>query len=139
MANLNDLVKRDVRGEALHDGTGRVKVHWLQATPDGPIRRKAGVVMTNMGPVEIGGFTGRIACRPTLLSDEPVHNGVITRILVRSEDPRAVNCPECRATKAYWQAMLEMAVGTETPLSEEENRLATAAGVFPAPLAVGGV
>jgi hypothetical protein len=52
-------------------------------------------------------------------------------VLYRSDDVRVVNCPECRATGAYWEEMVALARVCKTPLDDADAARARAAGVNP--------
>lgn len=112
-------VRPAVNMRLLPDGTGRVRICWLVWDEKGPVTMPTGQVMTPQGPVPVGGSLpapgqapltrARIACDPLLSSVLP-HSAVVrgqnvTRLVMHSDDPRAVTCPECAATEEYKKAM----------------------------------
>lgn len=92
----------------LPDKSGRVRIHWFETLPEGPIETAQNVHLTAIGPVKIGGARGRIACAPqqkeligkTKIGYQPT---------VHSDDPRAVTCPECLATASCQKALADLA------------------------------
>lgn len=86
-------------------GTRYVRVCWFMIDANGPAQNPSGVIETSWGPKDYEGARGRIACQPQRTSVLPEYNGVETKLTVRSEDPRAVTCPLCKATPEYKAAM----------------------------------
>lgn len=138
MPHLNDVGQRVVEVRLLRDRSGRTCIHWFQRRPDGPITTPAGAIPTNQGPLQVGGVRGRIVCQPERKSDLPVEQDGVTRLLMRSDDVRAVTCPDCRATKEYWQEMVAISAAAGTELTPEETALAEKAGVSLTPVPAGG-
>jgi hypothetical protein len=89
------------------DGTGRVRIHHFVRDGAGPVRLPARVEPTPAGPLRLGGGVGKIACRPALADVDRVAGGVARPVLF-SDDPRAVTCPECRATEDYQKAQARL-------------------------------
>lgn len=106
----------------LPDGSGRVRIHWFCRDDKGPIRTAEAVTMSALGPVRLGGATGRIACQPQRKSVAPEVNGLVTTPCVHSDDARAVTCPECMKTPEYAAAMKAYSEIMETPLTEAQLR-----------------
>lgn len=87
------------------NGTRYVRVCWFIIDKDGPVQNPGGMLETSWGPKGYEGARGRIACQPKRTSVLPEFNGAETRLCVNSEEPRAVTCPECKATPEYKAAM----------------------------------
>lgn len=88
----------------------RVCVHWFEVTRDGPAATPLGVVQSPLGPLAVGGVRGRIACRPAVSTVTPQAVNGAVQLLCRSEEPRAVTCPECMATPQFKRAMEEISL-----------------------------
>ncbi len=87
----------------LPDGTGRARIHWFVHDPEGR-KTPERIVQTAMGPIRLGGVTGKIACKP-------LYDGEFSVVALRgqfSDEVRAVNCPECQATAEYAKACGEL-------------------------------
>ncbi len=90
-------------GEPLN-GAGRVCIHLFIQDEQGPFIEphvlhpvyKDGEVVK--GQIEAKPTRGRLACSRTRLVAPVAHNGV-TQVTLRTDDPRAVTCPKCLATK----------------------------------------
>jgi hypothetical protein len=82
----------------LPDGSGRVRIHWFQRTPDGPIRTPGrSEMLPPIGELKIGGAVGRIACMPRQESLRNVMKDGRIAPIFHSDDIHAVTCPECLA------------------------------------------
>ena len=89
-------------------GSGRMCIHWLIRDAAGPIATELDVRNTERGPLPLGGFKGRMACRPEQNTVYPQHRGQETFLCLHSDDPRAATCPDCLATEEYKKAMAEL-------------------------------
>ncbi len=86
---------------------GRACIHWFRRHADGLVKTPSHVQMTERGPLQLGGATGSVACRPeqnTILTQYV--GGEYLQCLV-SDDPRAATCPGCLATEEHKVAMGE--------------------------------
>ena len=121
---------RVVEMKLLPDGSGRVRIHWFQICEDGPAKTPAGTVNTSAGSWEMCGVQGRIACTPARDNVLPQYQGQVIHLTCRSEDPRAVTCPECQATEDYKAAMkgYELLVDTANPVQSSDARSFSEAG-----------
>ena len=95
------------------DGTGQVCVHLFVQDERGKF-----VEPHVLHPLYEGGervkqrlearpARGRIACNPKL-NPAPTTRGGVTAITSRTDDPRAVTCPKCRASKEYADLMVSV-------------------------------
>lgn len=97
-------------GEPL-DGSGKVCIHLFVQDPDGLVVEPHAVlpVFENGAQVKqktsCGPAHGRIACNPKIMNVQPVIRGNVTTLFHRTDDPRAVSCPKCKASKDY-EAMI---------------------------------
>jgi hypothetical protein len=64
--------------------------------------------MSILGPIRIGGATGRIACHPDQNTILPQQRGGDVFINRNTDDPRAATCPECRAVPEFAEKMKEL-------------------------------
>jgi hypothetical protein len=100
----------------LPDDSGRVRIHWFERTPDGPITTTEASVPAARGSVKVEGITGRIACMPRVDTIGPKQDARQTIHLVpHSDDPRAVTCPECLATPSCKKMLEEYGLTVESP------------------------
>ena len=99
---------RTVVIKMLKDGSGRACVHWFRVDPKGPITTPSKTVPTMMGPMKFGGVQGYIACNPAQNTVTPQQVGNDIYQCCRSEEPRAVTCPDCMATPEFKAAMEEI-------------------------------
>jgi hypothetical protein len=109
-------MSRVLEVRALPDG--RYRIHWFIFDPDGPVSLPQGTIETSHGPMKVGGSIptpdgivlsrGRIACEPQRTSVLPDQRRGTIRMCLRSDDPRAVSCPECQATAEYKAAMANL-------------------------------
>lgn len=103
-----------VQVKLLKDGSGRVCHHWFERIDEGPMTvpyalhpgRDAGGVPD--GTLVPGPAKGRIACSPKSTTILPQQRGDMIFTLPHSDDPRAVTCPECKATAGYKAALAEI-------------------------------
>jgi hypothetical protein len=100
------MKKRTVEVKMLPDGSGRMRIHWFEIAPDGPASTAGGIIHSNMGPVEIAGMRGRIACMPRENNIGPREIDGVIHVVQNSDDARAVTCPECMATERFKKRML---------------------------------
>lgn len=100
------IIKMSVLPGEPTDGTGRICIHLFVQDAAGPfvephvlhpVVRNGEVVKQE---VEARPTRGRLACDPKR-NVAPVTRGNVTTITHRSDDPRAVTCPACKATEAY--------------------------------------
>ena len=98
-----------IPGEPL-DGTGRICIHLFVQDESGsfvephavrPIFRDGVQVKQE---VDCRPTRGRLACDPKR-SLAPVTCGSVTTVTSRTDDPRAVTCPKCIASKDYVKMM----------------------------------
>lgn len=110
---------RQVDIKLLPDDSGRVRIHYFHRDPEGPIVMPGGIVMSSVGPVQVGGDRGRIACMPKETAITPRFDGGKIRPLPHTDHPPAATCPECRASE-YWKtsmALLEELLHTATQVT----------------------
>ena len=94
---------------------GRLRIHWFKVCSSGPIKTPEGMIQTSIGAKQVGGVQGMIACNPEQNNLGPVQKGMDTLMCLRSDDPRAVTCPECMATEDFKKAVVQVA---ETPMKK---------------------
>lgn len=99
-------------GEPL-DGSGRVCIHLFVPDGRGPFSEPCGLYMAD---VEVEGTDqtvkqlaskatrGRLACNPKR-TVAPVSCGAVTTVTMRTDDPRAVTCPKCKASVDFSKMM----------------------------------
>src|SRR5215467_9714350 len=97
----------------LPDGSGRVRIHWYVKFKGGPIKSVA-----QNGVINFPASEGKIACSPDLGPSVRLSDGSM-QLTHRSDDPRAVTCPECMATQEFKDAMAE--IGAAVPVSTAED------------------
>ena len=91
------------------DGSGRVCIHLFVQDKAGPIVETHVIhpKLDNNGNM-VGLMTkptrGRLACSATRTVDPVERNGV-TSVTLRSDDPRAITCPKCKASRYYTEMM----------------------------------
>lgn len=95
-------------GEPL-SAAGRVCIHLFVQDDNGPFIEPHALHLSvkeegAKGQVEARPTRGRLACDPSRLVAPVVRNGVTT-VTPRSDDPRAVTCPKCKASVDYDKAM----------------------------------
>lgn len=96
-------------GEPL-DGRGRVCVHLFVQDERGPFvdPHVLHPVIENGAPVkqkvQAKPTRGRLAC-DSRRSVAPVTRNGVTTVTVRTDDPRSVSCPKCKATPEYTAMM----------------------------------
>jgi hypothetical protein len=84
----------------LPDKSGRRRIHWFQRQVDGPLATQGQQQLTLIGPMQLGGAKGRIVCQgPNATLDKSTAGNV--EPVAHSDDPRAVTCPECKATQEF--------------------------------------
>lgn len=100
-------------GESL-DGAGRVCIHLFVQDPHGP--NTASMVMHPVfnedgtqvkQVVDCKQARGRLACDPKRLTAAVTRNN-ITTVTQRTDDPRAVTCPKCKASEDYQKLMAKI-------------------------------
>lgn len=94
------------------DGTGKMCIHLFVRDNQGSFTEpcvlqmkvdKLHLLQTGETREELisGPARGRIACNPMLIpSGKPDRKGVVN-VTMRSDDPRAVTCPKCMASRDY--------------------------------------
>lgn len=97
------------------DGTGRVCIHLFVPDPRGPFIEPHALhpaLDENGEPMKqqvvVKPTRGRLACNPRR-SALPVTRGGVTTVTPRTDEPRAVTCPKCLASREYAEAMERMA------------------------------
>lgn len=89
------------------DGSGKVCIHLLVPDPRGavvephalhPVIKDGQVVK---GEVDAGPKRFRVACNSRVADVQPRVNGNVVSLFHRTDDPRAVSCPKCKASKDY--------------------------------------
>ncbi len=113
---------------------GRIRIHWFERLPDGPIKTGALTSLTPSGrPLVIGGATGRIACMPGLdrIGLVPMPKTNQLQLVEHSDDVRAVTCPECMATEGYKEVVRAMADVFEDK-NDPDSEIQVMAGKIPA-------
>jgi hypothetical protein len=106
-------------GEPL-DGSGRVCVHLFVRDEAGPfvephvLRQKVDESGEPVkGQLVASPTRGRLACDPRR-QVAPVARGqdgkgrLLTKVTMRTDDPRAVSCPRCKASRDYADMMAKM-------------------------------
>lgn len=100
------------------DGTGRICIHLFVQDPKGcfvephalhPVYENGVQVKQRL---EAKPTRGRLACDPKR-NPKPVTQGNVTTITSRTDDPRAVTCPKCKASKDYQEMMDSLTGVTE--------------------------
>lgn len=90
------------------DGKGRVCIHLFVPDPHGPFTEPS--VMRQEAPnpeqgdngLRVGPVRGRLACDSKMVRKvAPVERNGVTSVTMRTDDPRAVTCPKCKATQVY--------------------------------------
>lgn len=109
--------KHVVNVKVLHgqptDGSGKVAIHLFVRDPNGPFVEPHVLypVMDDNGQPGPGltarATRGRLACDPRR-TVAPVVRGGVTTVTIRSDDPRAVTCPKCMASKDYTDLMTQI-------------------------------
>ncbi len=101
------------------DGTGRVCIHLFVPDERGPFVEPYALhpVFDEDGAqvkqkVQAKPTRGRLACDPrrNVVQTSSLHRGssttvVTTSVTMRTNDPRAITCPKCMASKSYIEAM----------------------------------
>lgn len=94
------------------NGNRRVRICYFVKDEKGPIKiPNARLPKPKEGkhmPFRVPGCAGYIACQPKRSSTNPIQKGGETHLCTRSDDPRAVTCPECMATDEFKVAMAEI-------------------------------
>jgi len=103
-----------VHVKLLPDGSGRVRIHYFIHDEKGPIQTPGSVVPSALGPIQLGGFRGRIACQPGLKSILPKNVAGVLHLTPHSDDVRGVSCPECMASKEYKETKAILAETLDT-------------------------
>jgi hypothetical protein len=92
------------------DGSGRVCIHLFVRDPNGPfvephvLHRIIGKDRQETREICAKPTRGRLACDPKR-KVAPVYKNGITIITLRTDDPRAVSCPKCKASPDYISLM----------------------------------
>ena len=108
--------------KVLPDGSGRVRIHWFERRPQGPIRTAlAAFPLEQVGLVQLGGAVGRIACMPNRKDVQPDWKGNEVTPLCHTDDPRAATCPECMATPEFRAAMAPFEEAAAPAQKEAQN------------------
>lgn len=110
MAKKRRIVNIKVLPNEPLDGTGMICVHLYVKDERGPFVEphvlhpvyKDGQLVKQK--LEAKPTRGRLACDPKKPVAPVTKNGVTT-VTLRSDDPRAVTCPKCQATKEYADMM----------------------------------
>lgn len=85
------------------DGSGRICIHLFVRDERGPVTEPC---VMYVGEVDgkprlmTKPTRGRLACDPKRLVAQVTRGGV-TAVTPRTDDPRAVTCPKCKASKDY--------------------------------------
>lgn len=105
------------------DGTGKLCIHLFVPDSRGPftepcvmqldkVKQMRGEVALFNGPKQ-----GRLACDPKRLV-APVTKNNITKITLRTGDPRAATCPKCIASPDY-KAMIKVLTDAQQGVPDE--------------------
>lgn len=92
------------------DGSGRICIHLFVQHRDGAFTEPHCIHPVFENGVQVkqqvtcGPARGRLACNHKYDPAPVVRNGVIT-VTHRTDDPNAVTCPKCRASKDYADLM----------------------------------
>jgi hypothetical protein len=94
-------------------GNRRVRICYFVKDDAGPVKiPDARLAKPKDGgkhyPFKVPGCAGYIACQPKRANVMPVQKGGETYLCTRSDDPRAVTCPDCEATDEFKVAMAEI-------------------------------
>ncbi len=81
----------------------KVRIHYFHRTPDGHITTPG----KKVHGVRLGGAKGYIACNKAIASVAAQTKGGVINLVVHSDDPRAVTCPECLASDDHKKRMAE--------------------------------
>lgn len=84
----------------LEDGSGLVLIHFMFQSPAGMIRLK-GIPLGASGEE-----TWKLACVPNMTEMAQAHNRPLP--MHRTDDPRAVTCPQCRETQEFREKMAQV-------------------------------
>lgn len=104
------------------DGSGVVCIHLFVRDEKGPFEEPH---VLRSGPagrereLVAGPARGRLACDARRTVAAAMHNGV-TRITMRTDDPRAVTCPKCMASPLF-KKMMELVEPTGITESDAER------------------
>ena len=110
MADSKRIINMNVIPGQPVDGSGQVCIHLFLQDERGPfvephalhpVVRDGEVVKQE---VQAKPTRGRLACSKTRLAAPVTRNGVTT-LTPRTDDPRAVTCPKCKATDEYTEMM----------------------------------
>ena len=89
------------------DGSGKVCIHFFVKDEAGPFVEPSVtcLVDTDEGKrLSVAPARGRLAC-DSKRCVAPVVRGNVVTVTPRTDDPRAVTCPKCKASKEYIEAM----------------------------------
>jgi hypothetical protein len=98
---------RPVQITLLPDGSGRIRTHWFQRDSAGPVKIDGGgrlAVLPEGHPARPGAI-GRLACQPGRTDVRPKSANGMQKIVMFTDDPSGVSCPECMATEAFKSAL----------------------------------
>lgn len=95
-------------GEPL-DGTGRVCIHLFVQDPRGPFVEPHVLHETEPGKLTARPTRGRIACSAKIKGVAAVVRGGVTYVTHRTDDPRAVTCPKCLASREAQELLARIA------------------------------
>lgn len=112
-------------GEPL-DGSGRVCIHLFLRDRRGcyiephVLHHQIGKDGTAVKQLEAGPVRGRLACNPKRNPAPFTRNG-ITVVTQRTDEPRAVTCPACKASKEWIALMsvLEQNIALEQSVNQQ--------------------
>ena len=98
------------------DGTGKICIHLFVKDARGPFVEPHVLHQAldeNGNPIkqrlEVRPTRGRLAC-DARRQVAPVTRGGVTTVTPRTDDPRGVTCPKCKASKDYAEMMAQLQV-----------------------------
>lgn len=102
--------------EAVRRGAGRMVIHLFVKDTHGPfvephaLHQACQDGIPVKGQLEAKPTRGRLACQSNALV-APVTRDGVTKVTLRTDDPRAVTCPACLKSDAY-EEMMDAVAGT---------------------------
>ncbi len=126
------MKKRVINMSVLHgeptDGSGRLCIHLVVPDSHGPFTEPQVLQMDKVKQMhgEMALFTGpkqcRLACDSTRKRQvKPIDHKGVTKITMRTGDPRATTCPRCIASEEYTRIMKVITNAAQGAPTEQES------------------